>query len=56
MAIRADLSRRLAALTATLVSDADAGRVKPAEDVLYRLEAKYKALAEIKLRPQARRD
>ncbi|MER9233164.1 type II toxin-antitoxin system ParD family antitoxin [Mesorhizobium sp. M0622] len=39
--------KRLAALDAALakgVSDADAGRVKPAEDVLDRLEAKYKAM------------
>jgi antitoxin ParD1/3/4 len=41
--------KRLAALDAALakgVTDADAGRVKPAEDVLDRLEAKYKAMAE----------
>nr|WP_246696188.1 hypothetical protein [Mesorhizobium sp. SARCC-RB16n] len=47
VAIDADLNRRLAALDAALargVSDADAGRVKPAEEVLDRLEAKYKAL------------
>ena len=48
MAINADLDRRLAALDAALaqgISDANAGRVKPAEDVFARLEAKYKALA-----------
>ena len=28
------------------ISDADAGRVKPADEVLDRLEAKYKAMAE----------
>jgi antitoxin ParD1/3/4 len=41
--------KRLAALDAALakgIGDADAGRVKPAEDVLDRLEAKYKAMAE----------
>ena len=41
--------KRLAALDAALakgIADADAGRVKPAEDVLDRLEAKYKAMAE----------
>lgn len=41
--------KRLAALDAALakgVSDADAGRVKPAEDVLDRLEAKYKAMTD----------
>ncbi|WP_202596360.1 hypothetical protein [Mesorhizobium loti] len=48
MAINTDLDRRLAAVDAALaqgISDADAGRVKPAEDVFGRLEAKYKALA-----------
>ncbi|RWM07433.1 MAG: type II toxin-antitoxin system ParD family antitoxin [Mesorhizobium sp.] len=41
--------KRLAALDAALargLADADDGRVKPAEDVLERLEAKYKAMAE----------
>ena len=41
--------KRLAALDAALakgIADADAGRVKPAEEVFYRLEAKYKAMAE----------
>jgi antitoxin ParD1/3/4 len=41
--------KRLAALDAALakgIGDADAGRVKPAEDVLDRLEGKYKAMAE----------
>jgi len=41
--------KRLAALDAALakgISDADAGRVKPADEVLDRLEAKYKAMAE----------
>lgn len=41
--------KRLAALDATLakgISDADAGRVKPANEVLDRLETKYKAMAE----------
>jgi antitoxin ParD1/3/4 len=41
--------KRLAALDVALakgISDADAGRVKPADEVLDRLEAKYKAMAE----------
>ena len=41
--------KRLAALDAALakgVADADEGRVKPAEDVLDRLEAKYRAMVE----------
>ncbi|MER8482919.1 type II toxin-antitoxin system ParD family antitoxin [Mesorhizobium sp. M1322] len=41
--------KRLAALDATLakgIGDADAGRVKPGEDVLDRLEARYKTMAE----------
>jgi antitoxin ParD1/3/4 len=41
--------KRLAALDAALakgISDADAGRVKAADEVLDRLEAKYKAMAE----------
>lgn len=41
--------KRLAALDAALakgISDADAGRVKPANEVLDRLETKYKAMAE----------
>ncbi|SJM31213.1 type II toxin-antitoxin system ParD family antitoxin [Mesorhizobium delmotii] len=41
--------KRLAALDAALakgIGDADAGRLKPAEDVLDRLEGKYKAMAE----------
>ncbi len=41
--------KRLAALDAALVkgiSDVDAGRVKSGEEVLDRLEAKYKAMAE----------
>jgi antitoxin ParD1/3/4 len=40
---------RLATLEAALargIADADAGRVKPAEEVFARLEAKYKAQAE----------
>jgi antitoxin ParD1/3/4 len=48
VATNADLDRRLAALDAALaqgVRDADAGRVKPAKDVLDRLEAKHQALA-----------
>jgi antitoxin ParD1/3/4 len=43
--------KRLAALDAALakgIGDAEAGRVKPAEAVLDRLEAKYKAMAETK--------
>lgn len=47
MTINAESDRRLAALDAALaqgISDADAGRVKPAEEVFDRLEAKYKAL------------
>ncbi|WP_157357861.1 hypothetical protein [Mesorhizobium metallidurans] len=49
MATSADLDLRLAAIAAALargVSDADAGRVRPADNVLDRLEVKYKALAE----------
>ena len=41
--------KRLAALDVALakgISDADTGRVKPADEVLDRLEAKYKAMAE----------
>ncbi|RWN52143.1 type II toxin-antitoxin system ParD family antitoxin [Mesorhizobium sp.] len=41
--------KRLAALDAALakgIGDADAGRVKPAEEVLDRMEGKYKAMAE----------
>ncbi len=41
--------KRLAALDAALakgISDADAGRVKPGDEMLDRLEAKYKAMAE----------
>ena len=41
--------KRLAALDAALAKgiwDADAGRVKPGDEVLDRLEAKYKAMAE----------
>lgn len=41
--------KRLAALDAALakgISDADAGRAKPGDEVLDRLEAKYKAMAE----------
>jgi antitoxin ParD1/3/4 len=41
--------KRLAALDAALakgIGEADAGRVKPAEDVLDRLEAKYEVMAE----------
>ncbi|WP_095201876.1 type II toxin-antitoxin system ParD family antitoxin [Mesorhizobium carmichaelinearum] len=40
--------KRLAALDAALaksISDADGGRVKPGDEVLDRLEAKYKAMA-----------
>jgi antitoxin ParD1/3/4 len=43
--------RRLAALDIALakgIADADAGRVKPPEEVLDRLESKYKAMAEKK--------
>ncbi|ESW77361.1 hypothetical protein [Mesorhizobium sp. LNJC405B00] len=45
----ADLEKRFAALDAALakgISDADAGRVKPGDEVLDRLEAKYRAMAE----------
>lgn len=41
--------KRLAVLDAALakgISDADAGRVKPGDEVLDRLEAKYDAMAE----------
>ena len=41
--------KRLAALDAALakgIADADAGRVKAGDEVLDRLEAKYKAMAE----------
>ena len=41
--------KRLAALDAALakgISDADAGRVKSGDELLDRLEAKYKAMAE----------
>ena len=41
--------KRLAALDAALakgISDADAGRIKPADEVLDRLEAKYRAMVE----------
>ncbi|MER9302118.1 type II toxin-antitoxin system ParD family antitoxin [Mesorhizobium sp. M0496] len=41
--------KRLAALDAALakgISDADAGRVKSADEVLDRLEARYRAMAE----------
>ena len=41
--------KRLAALDAALakgISDSDAGRVKSGDEVLDRLEAKYKAMAE----------
>lgn len=41
--------KRLTALDATLskgIADANAGRVKPGDEVLNRLEAKYKAMAE----------
>ncbi|MER8376556.1 type II toxin-antitoxin system ParD family antitoxin [Mesorhizobium sp. M1409] len=41
--------KRLATLDAALaegIADADAGRVKPGDEVLDRLEAKYKAMAE----------
>jgi antitoxin ParD1/3/4 len=41
--------KRLAVLDAALakgISDADAGRSKPAEEVFDRLEAKYKAMAQ----------
>ena len=51
MVTSAELEKRLAALAAALaegIRDADAGRVKPAEEVLNRLEAKYKALADAK--------
>ncbi len=43
--------QRLAALDAALakgIADADAGRVKPAEEVFDRLEAKYLAKAQMK--------
>ncbi|ESZ18919.1 MULTISPECIES: hypothetical protein [unclassified Mesorhizobium] len=52
MAFSANLDQRLAARDAALakgIGDADAGRVKPAEEVLDRLEAKYKGLAGTKL-------
>ncbi|UVC17736.1 hypothetical protein [Mesorhizobium onobrychidis] len=58
MAISADLDQRLAALAAALargISDADAGRVKPADNVLDRLEAKYKGRDQA-LRRQYRHD
>lgn len=44
---------KLAALDAALargVADADAGRVKPLDEVFDRLEAKYRAMAEAKKR------
>ena len=44
---------RLAALDAALargIADADTGRVKPAAEVFGRLEAKYQAMAEAKVR------
>ncbi len=47
--LNAGMERRLAALDAALrkgISEADSGRVKPAEDVFRRLVAKYKAMAE----------
>ena len=49
MTVSADLEKRLAALDAALakgISDADAGRIKPADEVLDRLEAKYRAMVE----------
>ena len=49
MTVSADLEKRLAALDAALaksISDADAGRVKPGDEVLDRREAKYQAMAE----------
>lgn len=47
--VSVDLGKRLAALDAALakgISDADAGRAKLGDEVLDRLEAKYKAMAE----------
>lgn len=44
-----DRETRLAALDASImrgIADADAGRTKPARDVLDRLEAKYSAMAD----------
>ena len=49
MSIDADMDKRLAALDAALthgISDADAKRTEPAEEVFDRLEAKYRKLAE----------
>lgn len=43
-----DREARLAALDASIargVADAEAGRIKPAEDVFDRLESKYRAMA-----------
>jgi antitoxin ParD1/3/4 len=54
VAINANSHRRLAAIDKALtrgIADADAKRVKPAEDVFDRLEAKYEALAETKKSP-----
>ncbi|CAH2396751.1 hypothetical protein [Mesorhizobium ventifaucium] len=60
MAIRANLDQRLAALDAALakgIGDADAGRVKAAEEVLDRLEAKYQGIGRDQaLRRQYRHD
>ncbi|WP_246501792.1 hypothetical protein [Mesorhizobium caraganae] len=49
MTLNADMEKRLAALDASLrrgISEADSGRVKPAEDVFERLQAKYKAIVD----------
>ncbi|CDX43409.1 hypothetical protein MPLDJ20_60216 [Mesorhizobium plurifarium] len=49
MSIDTNWDKRLAALDAALakgISDADAKRTKPAEEVFDRLEAKYRELAE----------
>ena len=49
MMVSVDLKERLTALDAALdkgISDADAGRAKLGDEVLDRLEAKYKAMAE----------
>jgi antitoxin ParD1/3/4 len=43
-----DRETRLAALDAAIargLADADAGRIKPAAEVFYRLDAKYRAMA-----------
>ena len=50
----ADQERRLAALDASVargIADGQAGRLKPAEDVLDRLAAKYAAMANVRDTP-----